>query len=42
MTTLAEGPPLVEPSQSSHTVAELLFRFRELGIVLALVARRRR
>ena len=37
MTVLAEERNAVEPSASSHTFAELLFRFRELGIVLALV-----
>jgi rhamnose transport system permease protein len=37
VTTLAEERKTIEPRASSHTVAELLFRFRELGIVLALV-----
>jgi rhamnose transport system permease protein len=37
VTTLAEDQKLVEPQASSHVVAELLLRFRELGIVLALV-----
>ncbi|HEY6606753.1 MAG TPA: ABC transporter permease [Gaiellaceae bacterium] len=37
MTTLAEDQKLVEPQASSRVVAELLLRFRELGIVLALV-----
>ena len=36
MTTLAEEQKVVEPAASSHVVAELLLRFRELGIVLAL------
>ncbi|MEP6811435.1 MAG: ABC transporter permease [Actinomycetota bacterium] len=37
MTTLAEEQKVAPPRASSHHVAELLFRFRELGIVLALV-----
>jgi rhamnose transport system permease protein len=37
VTTLAEEQKVVRPRASSHHVAELLFRFRELGIVLALV-----
>ncbi len=37
MTTLAEEQKVAQPRVSSHHVAELLFRFRELGIVLALV-----
>jgi rhamnose transport system permease protein len=37
MTTIAEEQKVTGPRASSHTVAELLFRFRELGIVLALV-----
>jgi rhamnose transport system permease protein len=37
VTTLAEEQKLIEPRASSHVVAELLLRFRELGIVLALV-----
>ena len=37
MTTLAEEQKVARPRASSHHVAELLFRFRELGIVLALV-----
>jgi len=37
MTTLAEEQKVAQPRASSHHVAELLFRFRELGIVLALV-----
>ena len=37
MTVLAGERNAVEPPASSHTLAELLFRFRELGIVLALV-----
>ena len=37
MTVLAGERNAVEPPASSHTFAELLFRFRELGIVLALV-----
>jgi rhamnose transport system permease protein len=37
VTTLAEDQKVVTPLASSHAVAELLFRFRELGIVLALV-----
>jgi rhamnose transport system permease protein len=37
MTTLAEEQKVIGPRAGSHTVAELLFRFRELGIVLALV-----
>jgi rhamnose transport system permease protein len=36
MTTLAEEQKVVEPAAGSHAVAELLLRFRELGIVLAL------
>ena len=34
---VAEERPAVERRTSSHAFAELLFRFRELGIVLALV-----
>jgi rhamnose transport system permease protein len=34
---VAEEQMVVEPRASSHAVAELLLRFRELGIVLALV-----
>ena len=34
---VAEERPAVERRSSSHAFAELLFRFRELGIVLALV-----
>ena len=37
MTTLAEETKVVERRASSHVVAETIFRFRELGIVLALV-----
>ena len=37
MTALAEDQKVVTPPVSSHAVAELLLRFRELGIVLALV-----
>ena len=37
MTVLVGERNAVEPPASSHTFAELLFRFRELGIVLALV-----
>jgi rhamnose transport system permease protein len=37
MTTIAEEQKVLGPRAGSHTVAELLFRFRELGIVLALV-----
>ena len=36
MTTLAEGQNVIEPPAPSHHLAELLFRFRELGILLAL------
>jgi hypothetical protein len=34
---VAEERPAVERRTGSHAFAELLFRFRELGIVLALV-----
>jgi rhamnose transport system permease protein len=37
VTTLAEEQKVPRQRASSHHVAELLFRFRELGIVLALV-----
>jgi rhamnose transport system permease protein len=37
VTTLAEEQKVARPRASSHHVAELLLRFRELGIVLALV-----
>jgi len=37
VTALAEDQKVVTPPVSSHAVAELLLRFRELGIVLALV-----
>ena len=37
MTTLAEEQKVAKPPSSSHAVAEMLLRFRELGIVLALV-----
>ena len=37
MTALAEGQTTIEPAQRSHSLAETLLRFRELGIVLALV-----
>ena len=37
MTVIAEEQKLVEGRSGSHHVAELLLRFRELGIVLALV-----
>jgi rhamnose transport system permease protein len=37
VTTLAEEQKVAQPRPSSHHVAELLLRFRELGIVLALV-----
>jgi rhamnose transport system permease protein len=37
VTTLAEEQKVAQPRASSHHVAELLLRFRELGIVLALV-----
>jgi rhamnose transport system permease protein len=37
VTTLAGEQKVARPRASSHHVAELLFRFRELGIVLALV-----
>ena len=36
MTTFAEEQKIAQPRASSHHVAELLLRFRELGIVLAL------
>jgi rhamnose transport system permease protein len=36
MTTLAEEQKVIEPPARSHHLAELLFRFRELGILLAL------
>jgi rhamnose transport system permease protein len=36
MTTLAEEQNVIEPPARSHHLAELLFRFRELGILLAL------
>jgi len=36
VTTLAEEQQVVAPRASTHTIAELVFRFRELGIVLAL------
>jgi rhamnose transport system permease protein len=37
VTVIADESRLIEPRRSSHAVAEMLFRFRELGIVLALV-----
>jgi len=37
VTALAEDEKVVAPPASSHALAELLLRFRELGIVLALV-----
>jgi rhamnose transport system permease protein len=37
MTVLAEEQKVIERRASSHFIAELLMRFRELGIVLALV-----
>ena len=37
MTAIAEERKALDRYTSSHSVAELLFRFRELGIVLALV-----
>lgn len=37
MTVLAEEQKVIDRRPSSHFVAELLMRFRELGIVLALV-----
>jgi rhamnose transport system permease protein len=37
MTTIAEERRVAPPAAGSHRVAELLLRFRELGIVLALV-----
>jgi rhamnose transport system permease protein len=37
VTTLAEEQKVARQRASSHHIAELLFRFRELGIVLALV-----
>ena len=37
MTAHAEDEKVVTPPASSHALAELLLRFRELGIVLALV-----
>jgi len=36
LTTLAEEQKVIEPPARSHHLAELLFRFRELGILLAL------
>ena len=37
VTTIAEEQKARQPAPSSHAVAEMLLRFRELGIVLALV-----
>ena len=37
MTSVAEEQKVIEGRRSSHAVAEFLARFRELGIVLALV-----
>jgi rhamnose transport system permease protein len=37
MTAVAEKPRVITSRAGSHVVAEALFRFRELGIVLALV-----
>ncbi len=37
MTTIAQEQNAIEAPQRSHRVAEMLLRFRELGIVLALV-----
>jgi len=37
LTTIAEERTVAPPAARSHALAELLFRFRELGIVLALV-----
>ncbi len=37
MTSVAEEQNVIEPRSSSHAFAEFLARFRELGIVLALV-----
>jgi rhamnose transport system permease protein len=36
VTTVAEEQKVIEARASSHALAELLFRFRELGILLAL------
>jgi rhamnose transport system permease protein len=36
LTTLAEEQKVIEPPARSHPLAELLLRFRELGILLAL------
>jgi rhamnose transport system permease protein len=37
VTTIVDEKSVVEQPRSSHAVAETIFRFRELGIVLALV-----
>ena len=37
MTSVAEEQGVIEPRSSSHAFAEFLARFRELGIILALV-----
>ena len=37
MTTVADESPVIGPRARSHVVAEQLLRFRELGIVVALV-----
>ena len=37
MTSLAEEPAVADRRSGSHAFAEFLARFRELGIVLALV-----
>jgi hypothetical protein len=37
VTTIADEQKPVQLVRSSHTLAETLLRFRELGIVLALV-----
>src|SRR5262249_41141062 len=37
VTAVAEERKVAETRPSSHRVAELIFRFRELGIVLALI-----
>ena len=37
MTAVAEERKVAETRPSSHRIAELIFRFRELGIVLALI-----
>jgi rhamnose transport system permease protein len=37
VTSVVEDKGVIEPRSSSHAFAEFLARFRELGIVLALV-----